>query len=79
MRRGESWYPAGISTASPAEYLVAALALVYHATSTLAEGALIKLVTEIFNSTSTYSSDATWKPPPEWSTTQRGIVESMRD
>ena len=54
-----------VAHASAAEYRVAALALVYHATSTLAEDALIKLVTEISNSTSTYSSDATWKPPPE--------------
>jgi len=64
-------YMSDVAHASAAEYRVAALALVFHATSTLADDALIELVTLIADGTSTYSSDTTWKPSLEWSTTQR--------
>ena len=79
MGPGQSWYPVNTSYATAAEYRIAALALVYHATSTGAEDAVKELMARIENSTPSYSPDAAWKPPPEWSTTQRGIVESMRD
>jgi hypothetical protein len=58
VRRGESWYPAGISTATPAEYRVAALALVYHATSMVAEDSAKELMNKIANSSASYSPDS---------------------
>ena len=79
MDLGKSWYPSGISNATAAEYRVAALALVYHATSTGAEDAVKELMARIENSTPSYSPDAAWKPPPEWSTTEQGIIDSTRD
>lgn len=78
MDLGQSWYPSGISTATPAEYRVAALALVYHATSTGAEDAVKELMAKIEKSTPIYSPDAAWMPPPEWSTTEQGIIALTR-
>ncbi len=79
MDLGQSWYPSGISTATPAEYRVAALALVYHATSTGAEDSLKKLINMIVKSSASYSPEGDWKPPVEWSTTERGIIDLTRD
>ena len=74
MGQKQSWYPVDTSYATSAEYRVAALALVYHATSTGAEKALIKLVTTFSDDTSTYSSDTTFKPPPELKETVGGCM-----
>ena len=79
VRRGQSWYPSGISTATPAEYRVAALALVYHATSTGAEKPMKELMTKIFDFTPDYTPGAFWATPPTWSTTDRGILDQTRD
>ena len=79
MEPGKSWYPSGISNATAAEYRVAALALVYHATSTGAENTVKELMARIENSPPSYSPDAAWKPPPRWSTTEQGIIDLTRD
>ena len=79
MGQGHSWYPSGISNATPAEYRVAALALVYHATSTGTEDALKELSSKIVHASSTSTSDGTLKPPSTRSTSERSIVDSMKD
>ena len=68
-----------ISHATAAEYRIAALALVYHATSTGAQDSLKELMARIESSTPSWSPDAAWKPPPEWSTTQQDIIDLTRD
>lgn len=77
--QGKSWYPSAISTPTPAEYRVAALALVYHATSTGTEDALKELSSKIVHASSTYKSGGTWKPPSTSSTSERSIVDSMKE
>ena len=47
MDLGQSWYPSSISTATPAEYRVAALALVYYATSMVVEDSVKELMNKI--------------------------------
>ena len=79
MDQGLSWYPSGISNATSAEYRVAALALVYHATSTGHEKPLKELMTKIFVFTPDYTPDAIWAPPPTWSTSDRDILDQTRD
>ena len=68
-----------ISHATAAEYRIAALALVYHATSTGAQDSLKELMARIESSTPSWSPDAAWKPPPEWKTTQQDIIDLTRD
>jgi hypothetical protein len=47
MDEGVSWYSTGVDNASPQENIVAALALVHHATSTGSEQLLKEHMTEI--------------------------------
>ncbi len=79
MGQGQSWYPVDTSYATSAEYRVAALALVYHATSTGAEKPMKDLMTKIFDSTPDYTPGAFWAPPRTWSTTDRGILDQTRE
>ena len=79
MDQGLSWYPSDISYATSAENRVAALALVYHATSTGAEKPMKDLMTKIFDSTPDYTPGAFWAPPRTWSTTDRGILDQTRE
>ena len=52
---GVSWYSSGINFASPQENIVAALALVYHATSTGGEELLKKYMIDIVTSSEDYT------------------------
>ena len=51
----------------------------YHATLAGAEDTVKELMARIENSIPSYSSDAAWKPPLEWSMTEQGIVDLTRD
>ena len=70
-----SWYSTGVDFASPQENIVAALALVYHATSMGGEELLKKHMVEIITGSEDYTPDCSWKPPPSWKTSQRQIVD----
>ena len=74
MDEGVSWYSTGVDYAkiyaSHQENTVAALALVYHVTSTGGEELLKKHMAEIVTGSEDYTSDGSWRPPPSWSSTQ---------
>ena len=57
MDEGVSWYSTGVDFASPQENIVAALALVYHATSTGGEELLKKHMAEIIAGSEDYTPD----------------------
>ena len=57
MNEGVSWYSTGVDFASPQENIVAALALVYHATSTGGEELLKKHMAEIIAGSEDYTPD----------------------
>ena len=57
MDEGVSWYSTGVDFASPQENIVAALALVYHATSTGGEELLKKHMAEIIAGSEDYTRD----------------------
>ena len=63
MDEGVSWYSTGVDYASPQENIVAALALVYHATSTGSEQLLKEHMTEIMTGSVDYTPDGSWRPP----------------
>jgi len=79
MDEGVSWYSMGVDYASPQENIVAALALVYHATSTGSEELLKKHMAEIMTGSVDYTPDGSWRPPSSWQTTERHIVDQARD
>jgi hypothetical protein len=68
--RGSFWFSTGVDYASPQENIVAALALVYHATSTGSEQLLKEHMTELMMGSGDYAPDGSWRPPskmlPEW-------------
>jgi len=57
MDEGVSWYSTGVDYASPHENIVAALALVYYATSTGNEQLLKQHMTEIMTGSVDYTPD----------------------
>ena len=57
MNEGVSWYSTGVDYASHQEYIVAALAIVYHATSTGGEELLKKYMAEIVTGSEEYTPD----------------------
>ncbi len=76
---GVSWYSTGVDFASPQENIIAALSLVYHATSTGGEELLKKHMAEIITASVDYTPDGSWRPPSSWQTTERHIVDQARD
>ena len=59
---------------------MAALALVYHATSTSSEGDLRHLVESIVSTTPDLAEeDSDFRPPRTWSTTEQGIVNKVKE
>ncbi len=79
MDEGVSWYSTGVDYASFPENTIAALALVYHATSTGGEDLLKKHMTEIITASVDYTPDGSWRPPISWKTTERHIIDQARD
>ena len=64
------WFSPGESYAWDHEYTMAALALVYHATSTSSEGDLRHLMETIVSTTPNFTEkDSDFRPPHTWSTT----------
>ena len=64
------WFSPGESYAWDQEYTMAALALVYHATSTSSEGDLRQLMETIVSTTPDFTEkDSDFRPPRTWSTT----------
>jgi hypothetical protein len=45
----------------------------------LVEDSVKELMTKIINATTTYTSDDAWKPPVDWSTSERDIIEATKD
>jgi hypothetical protein len=80
MDEGVSWYSTGVDYSSFPENTIAALALVYHATSTGGEDLLKKKhMTLIITASVDYTPDGSWRPPISWKTNQRHIVDQARD
>ena len=75
-----SWFSPGESYAWDQEYNMAALALVYHATSTSSEGDLRHLMETIVSTTPDFTEKySDFRPPHTWSTTQQGMVKKVKE
>ena len=75
-----SWFSPGESHAWDQEYTMAALALVYHATSTSSEDDLKHLMGTIISTTPDFTEgDSDFRPPRTWSTTERGMVNKVKE
>ena len=74
-----TWFSIGESYAWDQEYKMAALALVYHATSTSSEVDLRHLMETIVSTTPDFTEkDSDFRPPHTWSTTEQGMVNGQR-
>ena len=67
-----------VAYASAEEHRVAALVLVYYATSMVVGEGLKQLMTAIVEGTSSYTTDESFRPPPTWSTCERELVGNTR-
>jgi hypothetical protein len=75
-----SWFSPGESFSSHQEYNMAALALVYHATSTSSEGDLRHLMESIVSTTPDLTEeDSDFRPPRTWSTTEQVMVKKVKE
>ncbi len=74
------WFSPVESYAWDQEYNMAALALVYHATSTSSEADLKHLMETIVSTTPSFTEkDSDFRPPHTWSTTERGMVNKVKE
>ena len=75
-----SWFSSGESYAWDQEYNMAALALVYHATSTSSEADLKHLMKTIVSTTPDFTEkDSDFRPPRTWSTTEQSMVKKVKE